>query len=91
MVHKGFNVVLRRAPPASVADEVWKMRWLIAYTALDLGLQPLVVDSDLVVLRDPFSALAGDADLEFSTDHYFPDRHLWQPWTRAEEHPERIL
>ena len=62
------------------------MRWLIAHTALDLGLQPLVVDSDLVVLRDPFSALVGDADFEFSTDHYFPDRHLWQPWARPEEH-----
>merc|ERR1711963_1021801 len=29
-------------------DEIWKMRWLIQLTALNLGLNALVVDSDLV-------------------------------------------
>eukprot|EP00928_Gymnodinium_smaydae_P036115 TRINITY_DN25290_c0_g1_i1.p1 TRINITY_DN25290_c0_g1~~TRINITY_DN25290_c0_g1_i1.p1 ORF type:complete len:808 (-),score=99.97 TRINITY_DN25290_c0_g1_i1:277-2547(-) len=50
-----------------------------------MGIDALVLDSDIAVLRDPFQALHGDADFEVMTDHFWPSRHLWQYWVRPEE------
>eukprot|EP00438_Fugacium_kawagutii_P024032 Skav212895 [mRNA] locus=scaffold374:21753:26353:+ [translate_table: standard] len=67
-------------------DAIWKMRWLVLHTFAHLGIDGLVLDSDIVVLQDPFQALKRDADFEVTTDHFWPELHLWQYWTRAEEH-----
>jgi hypothetical protein len=81
----GFRIVLSRNE-GTKKDKIWKMRWWIAIAFLRLGLRPIVVDSDAVFIRDPFSALQRDADIELSTDLYFPERDLFQPWFRPEDH-----
>ncbi|CAE7197434.1 rskn-1 [Symbiodinium natans] len=73
-------------PGPSLKDAIWKMRWLVLHTFAHLGIDGLVLDSDIVVLQDPFPVLWGDADFEVMTDHFWPEQHLWQYWTRPEEH-----
>ncbi|CAJ1450528.1 unnamed protein product [Effrenium voratum] len=82
----GFKAILHAVRPNDLKDAIWKMRWLILHTFAHLGIDGLVLDSDIVILQDPFPALHRDADLEVMTDHFWPDQHLWQYWTRFEEH-----
>lgn len=67
-------------------DDIWKMRWLIQTTFLSLGLEVLVVDSDIVFFRNPFEHFHFDADQEAMTDHFFPREQLWTTWLRPAEH-----
>eukprot|EP00439_Symbiodinium_sp_Y106_P013537 s4781_g1.t4 len=77
---------MRKRKFHTLKDAIWKMRWLVLHTFAHLGIDGLVLDSDIVVLQDPFPALWGDADFEVMTDHFWPEQHLWQYWTRPEEH-----
>eukprot|EP00927_Polykrikos_kofoidii_P025398 TRINITY_DN22823_c0_g1_i1.p1 TRINITY_DN22823_c0_g1~~TRINITY_DN22823_c0_g1_i1.p1 ORF type:complete len:1364 (+),score=168.75 TRINITY_DN22823_c0_g1_i1:220-4311(+) len=81
----GFQAVLNEGS-TDLKDDIWKMRWLIMTTCLSLGLEVLVVDSDIVFFRDPFEHFFFDADQEVMTDHFFPEKHLWATWLRPAEH-----
>lgn len=81
----GFQVVLNEES-MDLKDDIWKMRWLIQITFLSLGLEVLVVDSDIVFFRNPFEHFGFDADQEVSTDHFFPEKQLWASWLRPAEH-----
>ncbi|CAE8627589.1 unnamed protein product [Polarella glacialis] len=71
---------------AERAAEKWDFKKRLLNTALVLGLEALVLDADSVLLGDPFAiALWRDSDLETGTDHFFPERDLWQPYVRPEE------
>lgn len=61
-------------------------RWYLMLTLTDFGLGVLVVDADIVFLGDPTKEFFGDADMEVMTDHFFPAKHLWEPWVRVEDH-----
>ena len=84
----GFNAVLqdRSGFGGDLEDEIWKMRWLIQTTCVALGLEVLVVDSDIVILSNPFQHFYQDSDIEAMTDHFFPAKHLWATWLRPAEH-----
>eukprot|EP00928_Gymnodinium_smaydae_P090129 TRINITY_DN73978_c0_g1_i1.p1 TRINITY_DN73978_c0_g1~~TRINITY_DN73978_c0_g1_i1.p1 ORF type:complete len:939 (-),score=92.55 TRINITY_DN73978_c0_g1_i1:279-2894(-) len=81
----GYRSIHRQAGP-SLEDDVWKMRWRIMTTVTRLGLGALVIDTDMVVLADPFKALSYDSDMEVMTDHFFPEKHLFLDWVRVEDH-----
>jgi len=81
----GFHAVLNEGS-GDLQDDIWKMRWLIQATCVSLGLEVLVVDSDIVFLSDPFVHLKYDADMEAMTDHFFPAQQLWATWLRPAEH-----
>ncbi|CAK9048921.1 Nucleotid_trans domain-containing protein [Durusdinium trenchii] len=53
---------------------------------MTLGLAALVLDTDVVLVSDPFQHLTGDADLEVMTDLFFPDMHLLNVSIRPEDH-----
>ena len=80
-----FNVVLNQGSH-DLQDDIWKMRWLIQTTCISLGLEILVVDSDIVFLANPFQHFFFDSDLEAMTDHFFPAEQLWATWLRPAEH-----
>ncbi|CAE8656531.1 unnamed protein product [Polarella glacialis] len=67
-------------------DAIWKFRYMVVHTMSHLGISSLVVDSDIVVMSDPFLAIHGDADLEISTDHFHPELDLWDQRFRDEDH-----
>ena len=81
----GFNVVLNEGSH-DLQDDIWKMRWLIQTTCIALGLEVLVVDSDIVFLSNPFHHFYFDSDVEAMTDHFFPAEQLWATWLRPAEH-----
>ncbi|CAE7270348.1 unnamed protein product [Symbiodinium sp. CCMP2456] len=81
----GFNAVLNDGS-GDLQDDIWKMRWLIQTTCMSLGLEVLVVDSDIVFLTDPFRHFFFDSDVEAMTDHFFPAEQLWATWLRPAEH-----
>ncbi|CAE7226437.1 unnamed protein product [Symbiodinium sp. KB8] len=81
----GFNAVLNDGS-GDLQDDIWKMRWLIQTTCVSLGLEVLVVDSDIVFLADPFRHFFFDSDVEAMTDHFFPAEQLWATWLRPAEH-----
>eukprot|EP00928_Gymnodinium_smaydae_P035940 TRINITY_DN25202_c0_g1_i1.p1 TRINITY_DN25202_c0_g1~~TRINITY_DN25202_c0_g1_i1.p1 ORF type:complete len:1193 (-),score=124.46 TRINITY_DN25202_c0_g1_i1:48-3605(-) len=85
----GFNSVPCMAGTCrskDLKDDIWKMRWYLMLTITGFGLSVLVVDADIVFLRDPTKELWMDSDLEVMTDHFFPERHLFEPWVRVEDH-----
>ncbi|CAE7023205.1 TMBIM1 [Symbiodinium natans] len=89
MQEYGFNSVLCEAGPCrsrDLKDDIWKMRWYLMLTLTSFGLRVLVVDADIVFLGDPTKEFFGDADMEVMTDHFFPGKHLWEPWVRVEDH-----
>ncbi|CAE7776769.1 unnamed protein product [Symbiodinium sp. CCMP2456] len=90
MQEYGFNSVLCEAGPCrskdDLKDDIWKMRWYLMLTLTHFGLSVLVVDADIVFLGDPTKEFFGDADMEVMTDHFFPAKHLWEPWVRVEDH-----
>ncbi|CAE8598063.1 unnamed protein product [Polarella glacialis] len=89
MEEYGFNSVLCEAGPCrstDLKDDIWKMRWYLMLTMTSFGLSVLVVDADIVFLGDPTKEFARDSDMEVMTDHFFPERHLWEPWVRVEDH-----
>eukprot|EP00927_Polykrikos_kofoidii_P045432 TRINITY_DN39412_c0_g1_i1.p1 TRINITY_DN39412_c0_g1~~TRINITY_DN39412_c0_g1_i1.p1 ORF type:complete len:1097 (-),score=171.44 TRINITY_DN39412_c0_g1_i1:256-3147(-) len=89
MNEHGFNSVLCEAGTCrqtDIKDDIWKMRWFLMRTLTGFGLSVLVVDADIVFLGDPTKELTFDADMEVMTDHFFPERHLWEPWVRVEDH-----
>ncbi|CAE7774913.1 rskn-1 [Symbiodinium sp. CCMP2592] len=87
MRKRKFHTLSHPVPQGpALKDAIWKMRWLVLHTFAHLGIDGLVLDSDIVILQDPFPALWGDADFEVMTDHFWPEQHLWQYWTRPEEH-----
>ncbi|CAJ1394585.1 unnamed protein product [Effrenium voratum] len=81
----GFQAVLNENS-TDLQDDIWKMRWLILTTCISIGLEVLVVDSDIVFLADPFQQFFFDSDLEAMTDHFFPAEQLWATWLRPAEH-----
>ncbi|CAE8587874.1 unnamed protein product, partial [Polarella glacialis] len=81
----GFHAVLNERS-VDVEDDIWKMRWLIQVTCISIGIEVLVVDSDIVFLSDPFELFHFDADIEAMTDHFFPAEQLWATWLRPAEH-----
>jgi len=81
----GFNAVLNDGS-GDLQDDIWKMRWLIQTTCVSLGLEVLVVDSDIVFLANPFRHFFFDSDVEAMTDHFFPAEQLWATWLRPAEH-----
>eukprot|EP00930_Biecheleria_cincta_P015603 TRINITY_DN12956_c0_g1_i1.p1 TRINITY_DN12956_c0_g1~~TRINITY_DN12956_c0_g1_i1.p1 ORF type:complete len:1182 (+),score=143.87 TRINITY_DN12956_c0_g1_i1:64-3546(+) len=87
MRRHGFQAVSHLVPSSGpeLKDAIWKMRWLILHTFAHLGIDGLVMDSDIVVLQNPFQVLHRDADLEVMTDHFWPEQHLWKYWVRPEE------
>ncbi|CAJ1365719.1 unnamed protein product [Effrenium voratum] len=64
----------------------WDFKKRLLGAGLVLGLEVLVLDADCVILQDPFLNVWNDSDLETGTDHMFPERDLWQPHMRLEEH-----
>lgn len=89
MKEQGFNSALCRAGECrstDIKDDIWKLRWYLMLTLTGFGLSALVVDADIVFLNDPIKHLWFDSDLEVMTDHFFPERHLWEPWVRVEDH-----
>ncbi|CAE8643385.1 unnamed protein product [Polarella glacialis] len=77
--------VLHKVQPADLQDAVWKLRWMALYTLSHLGINSLVLDSDIVVLSDPFRALHGDADIEISTDLFKPELDLFDKRLRHDD------
>ena len=78
MSQHGFKAFLysRKTPISS--DFIWKFRWQLLLLAVKYELPLAVVDSDVVAFRDPFPFLGRDADMEIATEHFWPDKHLWQ-------------
>ena len=58
MRDRRFRVVRARIDSAKLKDEVWKTKYKLALTLRKMGFSVLLVDADMVMLRDPFS-LAG--------------------------------
>eukprot|EP00439_Symbiodinium_sp_Y106_P078892 s1318_g17.t1 len=75
----------RHMTPSGKAAERWDFKLRLLMTGLYIGLELLVLDADSVLLSDPFRAVWADSDLETGTDHFFPERDLWQPEMRPEE------
>ncbi|CAJ1392759.1 unnamed protein product [Effrenium voratum] len=88
MQEHGFNSALCDVTcrTADLKDDIWKMRWYLMLTLTSFGLRALVVDADIVFLGDPLKEFYGDSDMEVMTDHFFPEKHLWEPWVRVEDH-----
>lgn len=64
----------------------WDFKIRLLNTCLVLGLDALILDTDTILLGDPFGqSLYHDSDLETGTDHFFPDRDLFRPFIRREE------
>lgn len=85
----GFNSVLCEASTCrttDLKDDIWKFRWYLMRTLTGFGISALVVDGDIVFLGNPLRELWHDSDMEVMTDHFFPERHLWEPWVRVEDH-----
>jgi len=89
MEEYGFNSALCEAGicrSKDLKDDIWKMRWYLMLTITSFQLKVLVVDADIVFLGNPLQEFRGDADMEVMTDHFFPEKHLWEPWVRVEDH-----
>ncbi|CAK9069255.1 unnamed protein product [Durusdinium trenchii] len=67
-------------------DDLWKFKYRLMASLMTLGLAALVLDTDVVLVSDPFQHLTGDADLEVMTDLFFPDMHLLNVSIRPEDH-----
>eukprot|EP00913_Durusdinium_trenchii_P016536 g15541.t1 len=85
MQEHGFNSALCEAGPCrstDLKDDIWKMRWYLMLTLTSFDLHVLVIDADIVFLGDPLNEFSRDVDMEVMTDHFFPEKHLWEPWVR---------
>ena len=51
------EAILHAVRPNDLKDAIWKMRWLILHTFAHLGIDGLVLDSDIVILQDRAPAL----------------------------------
>eukprot|EP00434_Breviolum_minutum_P002847 symbB.v1.2.002503.t1/scaffold132.1/size310437/14 len=65
--------------------DIFMTRWRLLAGLLALQLNVLLLDTDVVFLSDPFPHFFHDADLEVMTDHFFPERDLWDDRWRDEE------
>ncbi|CAE7385354.1 Parp1 [Symbiodinium natans] len=67
-------------------DDLWKFKYRLMASLITLGLSALVLDTDVVLLSDPFLHLGNDADLEVMTDLFFPESQLLSTTLRPEDH-----
>ncbi|CAL1129111.1 unnamed protein product [Cladocopium goreaui] len=66
--------------------DIFMTRWRLLAALLSLNLNALLLDTDVVFLSDPFPHFFYDSDFEVMTDHFFPERDLWDERWRDEEH-----
>lgn len=89
----GFTSVLLPGPQSEDAaqhpwqnDQLWKFKYRLMASLCSAGIAALVVDTDVVILSDPFPALVRDADIEVMTDLFFPEQQLLSTAMRPEDH-----
>ncbi|CAJ1343933.1 unnamed protein product, partial [Effrenium voratum] len=90
---RNFRTVLLPGPSDEEAtmhpwqnDDLWKFKYRLMASFMALGISALVLDTDVVLLSDPFVQLKGDADLEVMTDLFFPESQLLMASLRPEDH-----
>eukprot|EP00434_Breviolum_minutum_P023544 symbB.v1.2.020770.t1/scaffold1749.1/size103200/10 len=90
---EGFGTVLLPGPSDVDAvkdpwqnDDLWKFKYRLMASLMTLDISALVLDTDVVLLSDPFIHLGHDADLEVMTDLFFPRSQLLDVSLRPEDH-----
>ncbi|CAE7284491.1 unnamed protein product [Symbiodinium necroappetens] len=89
---RGFFAVLLQGPTDDDAvknpwqnDDLWKFKYRLMASLISLGVSALVLDTDVVLLSDPFKHLRLDADFEVMTDLFFPESQLLSTTLRPED------